>query len=167
MVLSDKLCGILNLGIQKEQAAHEFYVHAAENTDHELGKKMFGRLADQETQHEELLAGWAEEGECPADTEFPAPDEDMLERGHKEVDKIVAGETGDLEAIELGQQMERKAIQFYEDAAAEAEDQDSKDLLMRLKAEEDKHLALLTDLYEYMKDPNLWSVRDEKAHFDS
>jgi len=63
--------------------------------------------------------------------------------------------------------MERKAIAFYQDAAAKAQDQASKDLLLRLKAEEDEHLALLTDLYEYMKDPNLWSVREGGAHFDS
>lgn len=63
--------------------------------------------------------------------------------------------------------MEHNAILFYQDAAEVAEDQPAKDLFMRLKAEEDKHLALLTDLYEYMRDPNIWSIREGGAHFDS
>lgn len=167
MALSEHLCGILKTGIQKEQAAHDFYLRAADNTDHPLGKKMFERLADEETKHEDLLRGWSEEGSCPSDATFEPPDRDLLKRGHAKVDQMVKGETGDLEAVELGREQERKAIQFYQDAADQAEDDQSKDLLMRLKSEEDKHLAMLTDLYEYMRDPNLWSVRDEGAHFDS
>jgi rubrerythrin len=91
----------------------------------------------------------------------------MLKRGQAKLDQTVKPDAGDLEAIELGRDQERKAIQFYLDAAAQAQDQPSKDLLLRLKAEEDNHLALLTDLYEYMRNPNLWSVRDERAHFDA
>ncbi len=167
MALSEKLCGILEMGMQKERAAHDFYVHAAENTGHKLGKQMFQRLAEEETKHERLLGDWSEQGSCPPGAEFRPPDGEMLRRGHAKVDEIVQAEAGDLEAVELGRKMERQAIDFYLDAAEKTEDSASKDLLMRLKAEEDKHLALLTDLYEYMRDPNLWSVRDEGAHFDS
>jgi rubrerythrin len=167
MALSKPLCGILSVGIRKERAAHDFYVHAAGNTKHPLGKKMFDRLAGEEAKHEELLKGWSAGGACPTGARFPAPDSDLLKRGHAKVEKIVRPATGDLEAIEIGRTMEREAIRFYADGAAKADDRASKDLLLRLRAEEDKHLALLTDLYEYMRDPNLWSVRDEKAHFDS
>ena len=167
MALSEPLCGILSVGIRKEQAAQDFYRRAADNTDHPLGKKMFERLAGEETKHEELLRGWSAEGACPAGVAFPEPDHDLLKRGYAKVDQTVKPGTGDLEAIDIGRRMEREAIQFYLDGAAKADDQPSKDLLMRLKGEEDKHLAMLTDLYEYMRDPNLWSVRDERAHFDS
>ncbi|HUS44612.1 MAG TPA: ferritin family protein [Phycisphaerae bacterium] len=167
MALSEKMCGILAMGIEKERGAHDFYVRAGEDTKHPLGKKMFGRLADQETQHEQLLRSWSDQGACPADADLPSTDPGVLKRARAEMDKVVEPETGDLEAIELGQEMERKAIAFYQTSAAKAEDEASKDLLMRLKAEEDEHLALLSDLYEYMKDPNLWSVREGRAHFDS
>ncbi len=167
MALSEHLCGILATGIEKEKAAHDFYLRAAENTDHPLGKKMFERLASEETKHEELLRNWSEEGTCPADATFEPPDEELLKRGYAKVDELVKGETGDLEAVEIGRKQERQAIRFYQDAADQADDQASKDLLMKLKAEEDRHLAMLTDLYEYMRDPNLWSVRDERAHFDA
>ena len=83
------------------------------------------------------------------------------------MDRGVAPEPGDLQASEVGQEWERKAIACYQTSAAKAEDEASRGLLMRLKAEEDKHLALLSDLYEYMRDPNLWSVREGRAHFDS
>jgi rubrerythrin len=167
MALAEPLCGILNMGIQKEQAARQFYRRAAENTRQPLGRKMFKRLADEESKHERLLADWAAKGTCPAGATFAPPDPSMLKRGQAKVDQIGQADTGDLEAIELARDMERKAIRFYVDAAAKAPDPASKDLLLKLKGEEDKHLALLTDLYEYMRNPHLWSVRDERAHFDA
>jgi len=167
MALTERMCGILEVGIRKEQDAHDFYLRAVENTNHPLGKKMFGRLADDEAKHEQLLASWSRGGVCPRKVSLPAMPPDILKRAHATIDRVVKPETGDLEAIELGQKMEREAIAFYQDAAAKAEAPEAQDLFGRLKAEEDKHLALLVDLYEYMWNPNLWSIRDEKAHFDS
>jgi rubrerythrin len=167
MTLSEAMCTILETGMRKERDAHAFYAEAAGRTEHPLGKRMFERLADEETKHEQLLAAWAEEGVCPATGEIPPSEPDVLARARAKIRERVQASTADLEAIQLGQEMERKAIAFYQDAAARTDQGDSKNLLLRLKAEEDKHLALLTDLYEYMRDPNLWSVRDERAHFDS
>jgi rubrerythrin len=90
-----------------------------------------------------------------------------MKKGRAKVAETVKADTNDLQAIELGQEQERKAIEFYGDAAAKASDAGSKDLFSRLKAEEEKHLALLTDLYDYMVNPGVWSVRDERSHFDS
>jgi rubrerythrin len=165
--LSGDLCGILATGIDKERAAHDFYVQAAGKTRHPLGKQMFQRLADEEARHEQLLASWSKQGVCPVPAPGEALDPDFIQKGRAKVAKAIQPDTGDLEAIEFGCQMERQAIAFYESGAAKADDPASKDLFLKLKAEEDKHLALLTDLYEYMKDPNLWSVRDGGAHFDS
>ncbi len=167
MALDDDLCRLLATGIEKERAAHDFYVQAADRTSNELGKKMFRRLADEETKHEELLKSWSEEGTCPADAPAGGVDPDFVRTGRAQVAGAIQPDTGDLEALEFARTMERQAIEFYQAGAEQAGDQASKDLLLTLKAEEDKHLALVTDLYEYMKDPNLWSVREGKAHFDA
>lgn len=167
MALSDELCSILATGMEKERAAHDFYVEAADKTEDDLGKKMFQRLADEETKHEELLKSWSEQGTCPADAPSEGMDPDFVKKGSRKVAEAVQAGTGDLEALEFARKMERQAIAFYEESAEAADDDASRDLLLRLKAEEDKHLALVTDLYEYMKDPNLWSVREGKAHFDA
>jgi rubrerythrin len=167
MALGKELCGVLVLGAQKERAAHDFYAHAAARTSHPQGKKMFERLAGEETKHEQLLQDWANVGVCPVDVQFPKLDPDFVKKGKAAVEAKVTAATDDLGAIEMGQAMERKSIEFYADAAAKAEDAGSKALFTRLRQEEDKHLALLTDLYDYMINPNLWSVRDERANFDS
>jgi len=167
MALSDELCNVLATGMEKERAAHDFYVEAAGKTQDDLGKKMFERLAQEETQHEQLLKSWSEQGACPADASPEGLDPDFVKKGRQKVADAVQADTRDLEALAFAQEMERQAIAFYEQSAAVAEDEASRDLLLRLKAEEDKHLALVTDLYEYMKDPNLWSVREGKAHFDA
>ena len=169
MALSKELCGVLAVGVEKERKAHDLYAEAAEKTYHPLGKKMFERLAEEEMKHEQLLASWAAEGACPVRAGFPPVDKDFLARELAKA-KAKAAEkpsTNDLEAIELGQQMERKSIAFYEDCAAKAQDKASKGLFLRLKGEEDKHLAMLTDLYEFMANPNVWETRQGRAHFDS
>jgi len=167
MALSDDLCGILATGVEKERAAHDFYLEAAGKTNVPLGKQMFQRLAEEEAKHEHLLTSWSKDGSCPTPPPAEAIDPDFIEKGRAKVTDAIQPDTGDLEAIEFGREMERQAIAFYESGAAKADDPASRDLLLKLKAEEDKHLALLTDLYEYMKDPNLWSVREGGAHFDS
>ena len=167
MALSKDLCSILAAGAEKERAAHDFYAGAAGKVKNPIGRKMLGRLADEETKHEQLLQSWAREGACPAAPPAAGLDKDFIARGRQKVAEAVKAGTTDLEAIEFGRQMERQAIAFYQDAAAKVQDQASKGLLLRLKAEEDKHLALLTDLYEYMKDPGSGSVREGGAHFDS
>jgi rubrerythrin len=167
MALSQELCGILVLGAQKERATHDFYKQAAAKTLHPLGKKMFERLAAEETKHEQLLQDWANVGVCPVEIEFPPVDMEFIKKGKAAVDARVKGATDDLGAIDLGRDMERKAIAFYKDAATKATDDGSRVLFARLRAEEDKHLALLTDLYDYMVNPELWSVRDQRSNFDS
>ena len=167
MALNPEMCGIRVLGAQKERAAHDFYVEASSKTRHPTGKLMFKRLAAEETKHERLLQSWANQGVCPADVKFPPVDKDFIKKGRAKVAEKINTGTADLGAIELGQEMERKAIAFYLDCANKAQDAGSKDLFMRLKAEEDTHLAMLTDLYGFLVNPELWSVRDERANFDS
>jgi len=167
MALSAEMCSVLALGVDKEQAAHAFYLQAAEKTQSILGKRMFTILAGEEAKHEQLLASWSSMGACPPSPTFSEEARDLLARGKVKLEKDVRPSTGDLEAVEIGRDMERKAIAYYAVAAAQAVAAVSKDLLRRLEAEEKKHLVLLSDLYEYMKDPKLWSVRDERSHFDA
>jgi len=167
MALSKSMCGILAMGAGKERAARDFYLQASRRTKHAVGQKMFKRLADEEAKHEQLLQSWANQEVCPVDVTFPDVDREFLKKGRAKASEAVKPDTTDLQAVELAQDMERKSIAFYEDAAAKATDNASRDLFMRLKAAEDKHLALLTDLYDYMVNPNLWSVRDQHSHFDA
>lgn len=167
MAMDNELCGILTVGLQKEHASHDLYLEAAAKVWHPLGKKMFERLAEEETRHEQLLKSWSAKGACPVSSEAPEMDKDFMARARATIKSTVKPSSGDLEALQMGQDLERKSIAFYLDAAAKAPDQPSKDLFLRLKGEEDKHLALLTDLLGYMSNPNLWSVRDEHANFDS
>jgi len=167
MALNENLCGILAMGEQKEHAARDFYLEASRRTAHPLGKRMFERLSGEEAKHAQLLMDWANQGLCPVDVKFPPVDKDWLAKARAKIREAVKAGTTDLQAIELGQDMERKSIAFYQDCAAKVADAASKELFLRLKAEEDRHLALLADLYDFLVNPELWSVRDERAHFDS
>jgi rubrerythrin len=167
MALSREICGILVVGAQKERASHDFYLHAASRTRHPMGKKMFERLAKDETRHEQLIQNWANEGVCPVATELPPLDPAFIKKGKAVIEEAVSAASDDMDAIRLGQEMERKSIMFYQDAANRSVDGESRALFIRLWEEEDKHLAMLADLYDYLVNPELWSVRNERANFDS
>ena len=101
MALSDALCKVLSTGMEKEQAAHDFYVEAAGKTKNPLGRKMFQRLAEDETRHEELLRSWSEQGACPAAAPAGGIDPEFIRKGREKVAEAVQPETGDLEALEF------------------------------------------------------------------
>ena len=167
MALSKDLCGILAVGEQKERAARDFYLEASRRTKHPLGKQMFQRLSGEEARHAQVLQDWANQGVCQVDVKFPALEKDWLDKAKARIREAVKADTSDLEALQIGQDQERKSVAFYLDCATKVSDQPSKDIFLRLKSEEDRHLALLVDLYDFMVNPELWSVRDERANFDS
>ena len=167
MALSKDLCGILAVGEQRERAARDFYLEASRRTTHPLGKQMFQRLSKEEAKHAQILQDWANQGICQVDARFPPLEKDWLDKAKARIREAVKGDTSDLEALQIGQEQERKSIAFYQDCAAKAAEAADKDLFLRLKAEEDKHLALLADLYDFLVNPELWSVRDERSNFDS
>ena len=167
MALNKDLCGILAVGEQRERAARDFYLEASRRTTHPLGKQMFQRLSKEEAKHAQILQDWANQGICQVDARFPPLEKDWLDKAKARIREAVKGDTSDLEALQIGQEQERKSIAFYQDCAAKVAEAADKDLFLRLKAEEDKHLALLADLYDFLVNPELWSVRDERSNFDS
>jgi len=166
MALCKELCGILALGAQQERASRNLYLQAAAKTKHPLGKKIFEQLAAEETNHDRLLQDWVSLGVCPVEVTLPTINRNFV-RGMAAVAERVKADTNDLAAIQIAQDMERKSIEFYNDCAAKVPDGASRDLFRRLRGEEDTHLALLIDLYDYLVNPELWSVRDQRSNFDS
>ena len=167
MAIGKDLCGILAVGEQKERAARDFYLEATRRTKHPLGKQMFQRLSEEEAKHAQILQDWANQGICQVESKFPPLEKNWLDKAKAKISEAVKADTSDLEALQIGQEQERKSIAFYLDCVTKVSDQPSKDLFLRLKSEEDRHLALLVDLYDFMVNPELWSVRDERANFDS
>ena len=143
MALPHDVAQILEMGIRKEQAAHDLYLRAADQVTDPWTKDVLEQMAGQENKHERLLRTWRDEGRCPApDSAFEA-DHELIERGHAPVEEHIAPAAGPEEAVDLGLDMERRSIAYYDDLAARFEDDDARNLIRALRAEETKHITVL------------------------
>jgi len=143
MALPQDVAQILEIGIRKEQAAHDLYLRAADQATDPWTKDVFEQIAGQENKHERLLRTWRAEGRCPApESAFDAHHE-LIERGHAPIDEHIEPTAAPEEAVDLGLDMERRAIAYYDDLARRFEDDDARNLIRALRAEENKHIAVL------------------------
>ena len=146
----------LEVARDREKGGNRFYLEAAQKTSDVKGKHMFEWLAKEELKHlqwleqqnQALLQGkpWqkvAGLGEpVIRSSDFP----DVAEvSGH------VKPETGELEALRLGIQAEKESIAMYAKASEETLDADGKAMFSRLVQEEQAHLDLLQDEYEWLR----------------
>ena len=143
MALPQDVAQILEMGIRKEQAAHDLYLRAADQVTEPWTKDVLEQMAGQENKHERLLRTWRDEGRCPAPDSAFESDHELIERGHAPVADYIGPAAGPEEAVDLGLDMERRSIAYYDDLAARFEDDDARNLIRALRAEENKHIAVL------------------------
>jgi len=75
-------------------------------------------------------------------------------------------ESGDLEAIEIGLDMEQGSINFYEEQLKNAVDSQERDFLDLMIREERGHFVALKDLKLFFTNPESWYYEKERQHVD-
>lgn len=151
---------IVSTAIQLEKDGHAYYTEAAKNTQSELGRKMFDRLAQDEVHHLEVFQKAFDSMEQTGDWrgvdvdfgEFKAPVfPDNFEPGEG-----VKAVPNDVEALKEAIELERKAIDFFNDALASTDDSNAKEVLGYILKQEELHLALLTAEHGYTTKSGFW-----------
>ena len=154
--VEDAIKGAIKLEID----GRKFFNHAADVTQHERGQKMFRFLADEETKHMErfgemfsqILGGsdWRKvvnpkqyKGDAPLVTKL------------KERMKRAEGK-GEVEALSIGMQLERDAIDFFQNAAADTDDPVAKKIFLEISEEEKFHYDLLQAQYDSVNKTGNW-----------
>ena len=146
--------------IKLEINGRKFFSHAADVTQHERGKKMFEFLAKEELKHLEtfsklfsrILEGvdWKQYIRSQ-DIQCDAPLVEKLKQRMKT-------ETGksETEALSIGMQLEMDAIQFFQRAAAEADDPDAGKIFFEISEEEKFHYDLLQAQHDSVTKSGFW-----------
>jgi len=145
---------IFAIAREMEQEGLAFYKAVAKAVTDPDVKAMFLKLASDEVRHVRDI----ERLEEHADEYFPSEHDSLVAQYVQglvdtkvfpplsEVPKIVAGTKGVANAIDVGIGAEKRSMDFYAKTAAEAESADAIETLTRLRAEEERHLKLLTEL---------------------
>lgn len=118
-------------------------------------RTVFTRLAADEQKHYDIFQALQRQTEGAPTME----DSSVLEFARNVFEDLLSrGEApsfqGDLEGYRYAMKMEADSVTLYEDAARREKNEEVKALLLRIAAEEQKHFAILENIYDFANAPN-------------
>jgi len=155
----------LHQGIQTELQGLTFYRRAMERTDDAAGRAAFGSLAREEEGHLRLLktqygslvsTGHWLEMERAREAEPGHEVEEIFPRSDDALVQLLPPEAGDLEALEIALDFERKGYQTYRRLADKTTDPAGRALYEFLAAQEQKHYDYIQRAHEYLQTQGAW-----------
>lgn len=160
--ITSEIIEVIKESIELELNGKAFFDHVANATHNELGKKMFQKLASDEAQHLKVFSDMfsnavGEDWKKHVDTSQPREQSPMIVALAKRVENAAkAGRSGELEAITIGMELERKAIDFFDRAANKTTDAKAGEIFNRITNEEKSHYDLLQAQYDYISNSGFW-----------
>jgi rubrerythrin len=172
---NEKLLKMLSTALEMEEKGTAFYKKAALECRNELGKKMFESLAADEIVHIERIkeifsslestqkmdSKW--EGFKSRGQNMEAFFRDFTARNKTNV----KADSSDVKALDVGIDLEQKAIRHYEGALPGATDGLERRFVEKMIAEERKHFKLLSDAKFYLTDPDGYFTETEHHNLDA
>jgi rubrerythrin len=171
---TDKTAEYYSAGLEIEETGHAFYQKTSRNSKNEMGKKLFGMLADDELVHmeriksiygslkkgREWLLNWKK-----MPIKHPDIRQIFISLAEKNKDQIKP-DSSDLEALDVGLDLENRSINYYEKHLKESTSDMEKEFLQQMVREEQTHHRLLSDMKFYLTNPESWYVEHEKHGLD-
>jgi rubrerythrin len=163
----------LEVALNNEARERDFYLRHQQRSTNPHGKRMFGTIADDESEHYqrilEVHKTLQKEGKWPETVPIKVKGTDVKNVVKKLVDAVDTtskADVDDLKAVEIAIDFETKGEKFYRDLAAHVENPVEKKFYEFLAGIEREHLLSLKDTYDYFKDPEGWYRVREKLHVD-
>jgi Fur family transcriptional regulator, ferric uptake regulator len=145
----------LELTLAIERRGYTFYTNASRKTKNTSGRRMFQRLAAEESDHLRRLQ--QEHRSLLEQNEWLKHQPARLPLSRKIVEEIfpqkellkieVKDETTDIEALNIAMNLERRSHQFFKDFASQISDTDGRKVFMDFAADEESHLRALVTEY--------------------
>ena len=147
---------IFDCAIKMEKEAKEYYEGLANASTVPELKNLFSMLAAAEDEHHDALVGMKENSD-PQKISFSALDEaacifrPLLERR-----ELIAELKDDPDAYRHAVLKEEEGVKFYEELAAKAEDEGTREVLLTIAREERKHLNIVENIYSFVESPKTY-----------
>ena len=160
--ISDQVLTVIKEAIKLEINGRAFFNHAAEVTHNELGKKMFKKLAQDENRHldafgelfSQVMGG--EDWKKQVEQEELKGDSPLIQGLNARMKKQKEEKAGELEAISIGMDLERNAVNYFEKSASETTDPQAKQIFEKICEEERLHYNLLQAQYDSVTNSGFW-----------
>jgi len=158
--VSNEVVDLIREAIKLEINGRSFFDHAAVITHSELGKKMFRKLAHDEIGHLDTFSKLfssvigGEEWKKFVKEEELRSKSSVIEELAATTDK--EERAGELDALRIGMELERKAIDFFEKSAKEVSDPLAREIFNKICEEERLHYDLLQAEYDHLTKTGYW-----------
>ncbi|HEC83525.1 MAG TPA: hypothetical protein ENI46_03435 [Firmicutes bacterium] len=150
----------MKTAIEMEKSGHRFFTEASNKVTHEVGRKLFRRLASEEIDHlrtferifDELSKGgdW-KQAISSVEPSKRMPYFDEARKEFKAQDLSV-----ELDYLRRALEIERHAIEFFENAIANAETQEAKEVFTRILEEGKNHYDLIQAEIDSINHSGFW-----------
>lgn len=172
--MTDRSLQMLAAALEKEEKGRDFYQNAVEKCTNPLGRELFRSLMLDEGSHiariKHIYASLQEGKVWTSDWKSHTIQNQDLRKLVRErslqLGSRITADTSDLEAVDIGIEMESGAISFYQTQAEKAKDALEKEFIDIMIAEERNHLRGLQDLKLYLANPESWLMEIEKPTLD-
>jgi len=166
---------IVKFALQLEQDGLKMYNKFAEKSSDPFGKKTFEGLAEDETEHLKLLQSLygksgvkevkdivARSKEQPVRQRFKT----IFEMAGEEAKKRTEADPGDVEAMKIALDFEKRGYNLYKEAGEKAKGEAEKAAFQHLTLMEKHHYEFLEETYEYLNNSANWFMKNEGWMFD-
>lgn len=169
---------IIEYAMQMEADGETYYRQSARQVDRNCLKVILLMLADDEVRHFKALEQM--KNDCPpelSESTIMSDTRNIFVRMRKEnsSDENAQDQTyQQLQAIDVrqiqlyreGLEIEQKSMDFYELNANQTENEDHRNLFLKLAGEEKKHYFLLENVIEFISRPGNWLENAEFVHLE-
>jgi rubrerythrin len=152
----------LELTLAIERRGYTFYTNASRKTKNGSGRRMFQRLAAEESDHLRRLQ--QERRSLLDKNEWLKHEPARLPLSRKIVEEIfpekellkieVKDETNEIDALHIAMNLERRSHQFFKDFANQISDSNGRKMFMDFAADEESHLKALVTEYNNIMGSN-------------
>jgi rubrerythrin len=170
----EKSLNMLSAALEMEEKGRDFYKKAIVTCKNKFGQDIFHMLMEDEITHTDRIQSIYKslaDDQCWSENwrKFKAKHDDIgaifKSMVRKHGSDIVA-ETSDLEAIDVGIDMELRSIEFYKDHLAKATEPLEKEFMKEMISEERGHHLALEDTRFYLSNPSGWFREKERGGLD-
>ena len=155
---------LIDIALNMEKDAIDFYTEAAGKVSSPAGKKMFDVIIQDEKKHLKIVEGILKglninAKDLETDNEIKSVFADMKDVLMDEIEAT----PDELEAFKVAMNMEKEGIDFYGKLLQEATDDKAKKLFDKLMQEETKHYVIFENTYNFLSDTGNWFMWDEHS----
>jgi rubrerythrin len=156
--VEDAIKGAIKLEIDGK----EFFNHAADIAQSERGKKMFQWLANEEVRHLEVFGKLfssilkGEDWKKYVDSAGIGGEVPLIKRLEESLKAQGDKAKGEIEALRIGMELERNAIDFFRDAASKAGDPKAAGIFTKISEEEEFHYDILQGQLDSVTRSGFW-----------